>query len=77
MNTKILPPGFREIGIDVHGYRVFQHRRITEDGLRLRIVHPGRKGDTPMFLGRAGKWRLVRALNWPAPEALETSSAMS
>lgn len=51
-----IPAGFREINPDRYGNRVFE--QFLSDGRRRRIVHPGRFGDTPVFVGYPHDWTL-------------------
>jgi hypothetical protein len=61
-----LVPRFRD---DYHGNCVWQQK--LEDGNYLKIVHPGRSGDTPVFVGKGRRWKIVDRLQWPASGSTE------
>jgi len=54
-----LVPRFRN---DFYGNNVWQ--RKLADGRYLKIVHPGRSGDTPVFVGIGRRWTVVDRLHW-------------
>jgi hypothetical protein len=61
--AQVIEVGFRCIGRDIRGNIVFH--MLCDDGELMRVVYPGRDGDTPVFVGRRWPWTLVGTLRWP------------